>query len=327
MNFVTPNMTLAIQRFASRHAPLKIITKTRDELEFLNDWICHHAAIVGIENILIADNMSRCQETLEIYRAWGDSLNWFSFDGYHNSIHQESCFPLLYQAIKASCDYVAFLDMDERLLCFSGDRWCADAQIVSLVEGMSASLISAPWLQNLPLRMDGFEFYREQLEWGVLFGKPLIAATNPGLGGGAIHAVQYASPDVQVGGLAVLHLTNFSREQRLRVNRNKLIRFGVIDESVGYEEIAGLQIDCGADQTLATRLVIARCVDEIQRLLPQSNTATAVPEERSICLLNGGDLTFGSEKVGQLFREFQADEQAWTRRVLPDAPKYLSEDG
>lgn len=317
-------MANAVRQFAKHNAVLKIVVKTRDEVELTNDWIEHHAGIVGLENILIADNQSSMPEVFDIYSAYGPGLNWFSFTGHQDRIHSAAAFPEIYAALSASCRYAAFVDMDERLIGFTESSWHADESLCARLGGCKAPLVSAPWLQNTPSRDDQFDLYKEQLEWGILFGKPLISTTNPSLGNGLIHTVQYPAKEAAFLGLGVLHLSNLSVTQRLRTNKNKLTQLGVADAQASYKEIASISIDPG----LPEALVSARCIEEIRRLLPEmergSDTPSgAVPDQRVVSLRADHSLGFGSSSVRELFTTFLQHEKEWSDKILPPAPLFV----
>lgn len=316
-------LTNAICGFAKHIVPLKIIVKARDELELTRSWIEHHAAIVGLENLLIADNASSLPEVFDIYRSFGPSLNWFSFSGHHNSINIASCFPQLYGALAAASRYAAFVDMDERLLGFTENTWVADESICHRLATTSASLISAPWLQNVSGKDNQFELYREQLEWGVLFGKPLISTSNPALGAGRIHTLQYPVDDAAYLGLGVLHLSHLSITQRLRTNKNKLMQRGVVSSDSSYSEIAAMSIGDGPPDPLVT----LRCIEEIRQLLALHNEGadsrpTDVPAERIVTLSPDHQLVFGSKQVQTLFMDFARHESEQSMGMLPATPQF-----
>jgi hypothetical protein len=51
----------------SHYAPLKILLKARAEPERFRRWINHHAAIAGLENLIIFDHISIGADVLPIY--------------------------------------------------------------------------------------------------------------------------------------------------------------------------------------------------------------------------------------------------------------------
>lgn len=298
-------MTPVLERFSKHKALLKIVVKARDELELTREWIEHHAGIVGLENLLIADNASSLPEVLEIYRSFGPELNWFSFSGHHNLIASASDFPQLYAALAQSCKYVAFLDMDERLVCFSESGWYSNSEVLHRLKGISTNLVSAPWLQNIHERDNAFVFNEGRLEWGVLFGKPILSAQSPHIGTNLFHTVQYPLDSTGFCGLGVLHLSNLSVTQRLRANKNKLIQRGLVTSETSYQEIASMR----TDGELPDPLVSRRCIEEIRDLIGtsqrnDSETLGCALDEESITLTPDQGLEFGSPQVRKLSSTF-----------------------
>ena len=68
-------------------AILKLCAKVRDEPLLIEGWITHHQAIVGADNLIIADNMSKNPEMLAVLEKYSDRVTVFRFPGSHNNIH------------------------------------------------------------------------------------------------------------------------------------------------------------------------------------------------------------------------------------------------
>lgn len=318
-------MTPVLENFSKHKSLLKIVVKARDELELTREWIEHHAGIVGLENLLIADNASSLPEVLEIYRSFGPALNWFSFSGHHNLIACASHFPQLYAALAQSCKYVAFLDMDERLVCFSESSWYSNSEVLQRLKGISANLVSAPWLQNIHERKNAFVFNEGRLEWGLLFGKPLLSSQSPHIGTNLFHTVQYPLDSTGFCGLGVLHLSNLSVTQRLRANKNKLIQRGLATPTTSYLEIAAMRTDGDLPQPLVSR----RCIEEIRDLIGKSHRNNSATPGSALCkeaitLKPDQGLEFGSPHARKLFVDFLQNERARSLALMPATPMYVS---
>lgn len=316
-------LELALSKFFRYQSSLKIVVKSRNEIEFTKSWIEHHAGIVGIENLLLADNSSSDPRVIDVYQSFGPKLNWFTFGGHHDKINQMAFFPTLYEGLKDTARFVAFLDMDERLIAFDGSRWSANERIADSLSTVNASLIPATWLQNAPGRSDAFTMYREQLEWGVLFGKPLVSTRNSELGAYRIHTVQYEKNEMECAGLGVLHLSQFSIPQRLRTNKYKLMQRGIVADDTTYEEIAAINIS----DSLPEPLVSNRCIEEIRHLLahqadPSTTPLAEIDAATLISLCPDGQLDFGSIETKQLFTEFLENERTESLSLLPETPLY-----
>lgn len=308
----------AVRQFSENCSTLKIVVKTKDEVEFTRAWIEHHRKIVGLQNIIIADNGSTSAAVIEIYQSYGNALNWFTFTGHHDEIHHEPGFPELYQKIREKSRYVAFLDMDERLLELTPSSWRFGQNIARKLATSEAALVMAPWLQNTPNHADQFELYKEQLAWGIYFGKPLLSSRNKQLGSKKIHATQFDIEDIQCMGLGILHLSNLSITQRLRANRHKLLQENMISPEASYEEIASIEITSQLERSLVSK----RCILETRSLLERMKTHTSIqtPHERVISLRSDGTLEFGSEDVQTLFNDYLSREHDWQSSTLRDNP-------
>ena len=141
------------ENIRSQKANLKFLVKVKDQPQMLVDWIIHHEKIVGLDNLIIADNMS-CSDSLS-----GDNLDsrifriLFQFTGAHNYIHDQDIFFDLYEAIRSSCDYYVVMDADERFIWTDGAKWLADQRVVSIIkEKEGVKLLRCGWIENFALK-------------------------------------------------------------------------------------------------------------------------------------------------------------------------------
>jgi hypothetical protein len=75
------------------HAPIKIVLKTKNDRFLIDRWIRHHSKIVGLENLIIYDNMSDDHEVLSVYREYARKMSRFPTvrrNGWHKG-GQEKC--------------------------------------------------------------------------------------------------------------------------------------------------------------------------------------------------------------------------------------------
>ena len=121
---------------AERRGPLTICLKTKDEPYFLERWITHHANIVGLRNLVIFDNMSTNEAVWSIYDRFRRELLLVQFEGYCDALHVVAHYRELYEALKESTAFFAFLDTDELLVRVENDAFscrCLDRRIHPVV--------------------------------------------------------------------------------------------------------------------------------------------------------------------------------------------------
>lgn len=289
----------------SRPASLRLCVKTKDETDMLAGWIEHHAGIVGLENLIVADNCSTDPRTLEIYRSYGESLCVFGFPGEHNQIHWHPRFAPLFEAIRQSTRYFAFIDVDERLIHCDGTRWRADGSIVERIEGCDG-IVPTTWLINEVNRHDRFTLLstegHDDLAPNLRWGKPLmparLAGTQPG-----IHTSQLAPHHVttMVGTtLFLLHLTQFPA-QRIAVNLRKLASRGLIAGDERPEAILTMDFSGLEDVTPA------RFQEEIAAMLAiLDDPARGEAHTGTLDLLPNGDVQFSDAATRDRFLEYLA---------------------
>ena len=200
-----------IARVENFSAVLKICTKTRNEADLLESWITHHAKIVGLEILIIADNCSDDPRVMDIYARYSGKVNLFRFSGNHNDIHGHPRFSLLFKAISKSAQYLAFIDTDERLVHATTERWIASSEICRMLEAREAiGIIPTTWLVNQLNSFDHFEINsHESLVANFKMGKPILPVRYVALRPG-IHNFQFAGFDFDDDfglNLFLLHLT------------------------------------------------------------------------------------------------------------------------
>lgn len=196
---------------------LRIILKTRDDPFFLARWIEHHAAIAGMEHLVVFDNMSELPEVLEAYRRYAaEGLLVIRFAGWCNDLHATRTFAPLYSALARSSRWFCVLDTDEFLGVLRGRRHAAGRAVMDwLREEDRVPAHPGIWWTNTDARDDRFEVGGglAAMERRVRAGKPLLRCdTDPG---------PYINHNIQVmptlfqlrlrTNAAVWHLPNLSR--------------------------------------------------------------------------------------------------------------------
>ena len=244
--------TISLQ-IANKFAPFKIILKTKDEPDRLKAWIKHHAKIVGVENLIILDNMSSNEAVLDTYSEYENQITIFRFKGFHNRPHNTFDFPELYSALRESCDYFSFLDTDEYLTLYNGaDIFQCGPEIVAFLnENKETHVFPGTWLQNLTGHGDRFMLWRPNgpLENGLKWGKPIIS-TRSHFSGTINHNTQI-DHSLYTENLAtnffVLHRDRLSTAERIQANLRKLVSYGAIKPEDGVDNILARDIKSFSD--------------------------------------------------------------------------------
>ena len=249
------------------NATLKLCIKLLDEPLLIEGWIQHHAKIVGFENLIIADNGSTDALTLDVYDRYSDLATVFRFDGPHNEIHWHPRFSELFDIVKETCRYFAFLDADERLVFLEENTWISDNSLErKIADSTAEGIIPTTWLINTLNCWDTFDLLdtesRPRLRNNLRWGKPILPANLVGTHYG-IHNTQFNQSvfSAEFGvNFFLLHYTQFP-ERRIAANRNKLISRGIVGKDVTSENIALMSFESQTDRSFM------RFVDEIKEML------------------------------------------------------------
>jgi len=220
----------ACARIKQNRSPLKIVLKIKDDSFFLQSWIDHHSKIVGLENLIILDNMSDDPKVMEVYAKVADLVCVIKFTGFHNRVHRVEDFELLYRALQHSSEYFQFLDADEKLVYVDNDlNVFNDNSIVDALLDSNASVLPGSWLENV----SGSESYlwwdlKQNHPFSCLrSGKPIIASriNVTGMLNHNHHlAENLYDKDVKTNFL-VLHYKRLSAKQRIDSNFRKLLAY------------------------------------------------------------------------------------------------------
>jgi hypothetical protein len=289
-------------KIADRRAPLKILLKTKNEDLLLQRWIDHHAKIVGEENLIIFDHFSDSETVKEIYRKYENRLTISTFRGFVDAVHNATLWPELYESLKQSCNYFAFLDTDEYLVWANATEVRADTSIVDrLLSGNSPNAFPSTWLRNITGYENRFGVNcREVLIDGLRWGKPIVS-TELTLTGNILHNVQLkklgAYQEDAVTNFFLLHLSELYPAQRIRSNLYKLIAHGVIRDVSELNMILErplAEFDMGN---------VRSYVAEVRRLYALPKSYTANPQG-SLEIKSGGGLHFSNDVQTKIWNDF-----------------------
>lgn len=287
------------------YSPFKIVLKTKNERFFLKDWVNHYKKFCLPHELIIADNGSTDPEVLNFYRDL-DGVLVFSYEGdiargYHNCIHDVRNFPELYAALSDSCDYVIHLDTDEFLIWADSRGWSSDRQRLLSSLSFSGRVRPTTWLDNINSSKEIFYLGRDRQKVvnGLAWGKPFVPSKNrePGV---LIHNSQFSEQEADFQGdgeLFLLHLSNFSPEQRLSINRQKLAARGFCESDADYVEIVALDVTNSRDPT------VSRLVSEMKEALRRRETfEDPTLSEGCVKFDNLGKVEFGGPAAEESFQ-------------------------
>ncbi|MCG6205521.1 glycosyltransferase family 2 protein [Rhodopseudomonas sp. HC1] len=286
---------------------LKICCKTVNEPELVLGWLEHHGAIVGLENLIIADNGSDDFGALETYSRFADKVTIFQFSGNHNDIHWHPRFGPLFEALKASSDHFAFFDVDERLIWIEGGNWSANSNILEAIREFD-SIYPATWLINAIGSSDKFNLLdterRPILTNNLKYGKPILTSKLIGAQAG-IHNIQYAGNKYSsacAGQLFLLHLTQFP-DQRIDANVKKLANRGLVERSIDPQVISSMDFSSYPDKT------VLRFQNEIVEMLAYKNGDRTIEakETEYLNLTKNGAVNYSNDEARMAFSKFVED--------------------
>lgn len=296
-----------LQSIAAVDGRLKVVLKTKDDDFFIEKWIEYYANIIGIENIIIFDNESTNERTLQSYAKYDDLLV-VGFDGFHNLIHHVHLFRDLYEALKKSSQYFAFLDTDEFLVSYEQGLIKRDKSIVDrLTPEARGGFIPTTWLYN----QTGYEHRfrcgidKTVLNNGLIWGKPIISAAAP-IAGSINHNCQIAERNVSVvpiGGLFLLHMAYLSPKQRIRTNLNKLVARGFIKRGEAIEDVLAKTCEDNDPNIVLYLAEIRSLIDSKEILESEADSLTS----GSIRIASDGKVEFSSALEESLIGSFVSE--------------------
>lgn len=293
---------------------MKLLTKVKDEPELIEGWISHHAEIVGIENLIIADNGSSDINMINLLDKYSHVTNIFHFKGNHNQIHHANRFQSLFDAIARNSDYVSVVDVDERLvgLDVCKRRVVDNGYLVNSMLGERPEIVPATWLHNTNGKFDEFSFRTAEGSIGLVknlkWGKPIMPSYIFGIEAG-IHNVQYRGFDFRFNQnfiVTLLHLTDLPK-RRIRVNCNKLKSRGYVDRDFDIEMILDLPEDPWNDHSANLFL------REIKNYTRQTEINV---EDPAMIIGDSKELIFKGEKEYDYFKQFGDNFSSYARSVF-----------
>jgi len=296
-----------VARIARSKAPLKLVLKTKDDPYFLPQWIQHHRLIVGDGNLIILDNGSTDPGVVSIYERERNDILIARLDGLHYDLNYPGGrFAPLYSALRASSQFFMFIDTDEFIGHYDGQRISFDERILEPLTTLSENcgFIPSTWLQCVTGFRDRFLCGADEttLRYGLKWGKPMLNARCTGLPelvNHNTHLKGYLRPSA-LAGYFLLHLSRLSPKQRIRANFNKLVARGIIGQGDTVEDLW--------NKDFSTMPAIIRMfVDEIRELslLPDDCGNETAPLSRGMMKISeSGELVFASGLEAMTFNSY-----------------------
>lgn len=231
----------------SQDSIFKIVLKTKNETDILEDWFQHHLNIVGNLNIIVFDNGSTNRKTFEIYEKYLTRINLFSFHENHNLVHNTQYFLKFYQALQDSAKFYSFIDADEFLYFTDGNSCLSDREFINVLNASSPDTIFfGYWASNVPGNKDIFYIsdINNRYISNLKGGKPIISSKYK-LKGFINHNIQLYenNPYIQpTGGVLVCHLNMVDKDRRIMINKEKILAHKFLNSTDEIENVL-LNID------------------------------------------------------------------------------------
>ncbi len=303
---------------AAHFAPFKILLKTKDEPERLRSWIAHHAAIVGLENLIIFDNMSTDPAVLKVYEEFRGRIQIVRFGQHHNMIHNTGQYPELYGALRASCRYFLFLDTDEHLALYDGNErfLFGEAILTFLMDQRPAKIFPATWVSNVTGFNNYFDLSQPHvwLSSGLKWGKPIISADCE-LSEFLNHNTQVDHslyPESLTTNFFILHRRTVSPAVRIRANLRKLVAARLITKEQGVEDVLKFDIEKITPLTVRD---YCREIRELATLEPNDE----LPTKRSFEIGEDGHIRWTEDWQRSDMQRFVACPQEYSGNMLADS--------
>ncbi len=266
--------------------------------------------------MIIADNGSDDDATLQIYDRFAGQVTIFKFAGEHNDIHWHPRFAPLFATLRSSSDHFAFFDVDERLVWIDGQTWFANSSILDSIRQLDA-IYPATWLINAIGSSDKFNLLdterRPILMNNLKYGKPILTSSLIGAQSG-IHNIQYAGNKCSkesAGQLFLLHLTQFP-DQRIQANVKKLANRGLVERSVDPKTISSMDFSSYHDKT------VLRFQTEIVEMLAYKNGDRSIEanETEYLTLTKQGAVHYSNDDARATFATFVQDAPSVAEEIF-----------
>lgn len=292
---------------SSSKETLKILLKTKNEVHFLERWLQHHIPIIGNGRIIILDHMSTAPAVFKIYEKYADHLLLIRF-GYKNPdfAHSMSVFENLYMALRESSNFIALLDTDEFLYFYDGSVLLNNNACIKYLErNSSVACFGTYWLPNVLLSKNSFLFKNDQKEIAnYLYNGKVILNSSCIISKCKVISHAFSMPEQLLYDspcpFVLLHCCRESMKQRIKVNMDKLVALGALENTSQIDFV--LTLDENSVCPAATPIVL-----EMKMLMqPELMRKQAEEEKQSgyFSIHGHGGLTFEPEDLKSVFKKY-----------------------
>ena len=292
---------------------LRVILKTKDDEMLIERWIRHYSAFLKHpQSILIFDNMSSNTKVLEAYEKYADRITLIKFSFYFNRLQENTLLPELYQAIWDSSTFYTLVDTDEFLYLYDGDKIIADERILSLLhKSRNVSFFPTFWLKNAYCKDNVFTFRDdiEYIRYLLYMGKPILnsARLRDRLLPITTHGLHLP---VSAYGKApacflLFHLSTLSKEQRIRVNMDKLCQYRVIKHPRDFHTVLN------ADLNTLRPGNVSYFIREIRKLLEMPDRREEAIGPGHLEIAGDGSLNFFPPSLREAFTTYVRKERSF----------------
>jgi hypothetical protein len=271
---------VACGKVRATQAFFKVLLKTRNEYLLIDRWLRHYLDILGPQGqIIVLDNMSTDKRVFDAYQRHADNIVLIQYDGKVDSAHSPARFGDLYEAVRESAAFYSLLDTDEFLCLYEGGTLEHANVLPFLQERQDGNIFPSLYLHNLYGRDDAFFFEPKNLRSYHLQGKPVLSSAAmrafPGTPVGHNMDVPLRLFEKHATGLVLLHMTNLSREQRIKANMQKLVNFGLLKSEQDFATVLH------ADEKAIRPAYLRRYVHELRWLLPLEDEEALAQSQQS----------------------------------------------
>jgi hypothetical protein len=127
---------------------LKIVLKAKDEVELIDLWVAHHAAIVGYENLIIMDCGSKDPAYLEKLRFYRSRILILDYRRYYDNLHSTRTNADLFRFLADNCKYITILDADEFLFARRGDLFSSQL-VKQVLQEHNLKIFCGVWINTV----------------------------------------------------------------------------------------------------------------------------------------------------------------------------------
>lgn len=271
LDWIEHGRTAGLAYASGRDTTLKIVLKVKDEPDLLERWITYHAALVGLENLVIMDCGSVDPAHWAILERYQNDMLVLRYPDDYDLLHAVGRNRPLYYWLARNAKYVTVIDADEFLFGYDGQTISAH-HVVPMLRASGEAVHAPTWIANAaaPEMSEGridwdrpipFALDAESLWSGTVAGKSIVrtdALFDAAYVGHNLHVGRVVSrmTEGSFGRIFQFHLSALSPEiSRRRIAKHlrakRFLPAEVEGEEAVSEFLRALLRTGGADPTAA----------------------------------------------------------------------------